>query len=211
MSSKKENIPLGVRQEFDDIDYWHKLSKTKLVKLPDGSTMSEYAYMKRFMHEAYANNFDRKNNKNNILKTKKQKQWATRNNNNTNRDVLNIIKKSGKIATLFHVSEADYKEEAEPWEDKLNTSTYEDAAIEMLKQSCEELALDYDIDTAKNLLRNYFRVKKFIRMIRLDMKNQKKRCTECNKSRLKNEYSSDKRTKDKLKTKCNTCEETNVS
>ena len=63
----KYNIPKGVRNEFDDVDYWHKLPKNKFVELPDGTKISVYEYMKKFMHEAYANNFSRNEPETNIL------------------------------------------------------------------------------------------------------------------------------------------------
>lgn len=208
--SKKDNIPLGVRQEFEDIDYWNKLSKVRNITLDNGEVVSEYEWMKKYMHEAYANNFDRQNNRNNILKTKEQKQWATRNNNNTNRDALNVIRKSGKMATLFHISETDFNEQKEDWEKVFTLSSYEKAAESLMQQNCEDLELDYSLENVKTILRTYFRIKKFITLLRRDMKNKKKRCEACNKSKLKTEFKADKRTKDGLRKVCQTCEEQNA-
>lgn len=166
----KRNIPKGVRQEFDDVDYWHKLSKKKKITLDNGEKISEYEYMKRFMHEAYGNNFSRKNPEDNIIQTDEQKKWARRNNNNTNRDALLVAKKMGALNALFDVEENEYPNEDEHWEKVFKTGTYEDAAKELLNETCNNLQIKYTIVNARALFRFYFRIKRFLKLVREDMK-----------------------------------------
>ena len=170
--SKKDNLPAGVRQEFDDIDYWHKLPKNKYVYV-NGVKYSVYEWMKKAMHEMYANNFDRKQPENNILQTEEQKKWARRNNNNTNRDALNVIKKSGLIATMFHITEGDFKAEHEDWEKEFVIRGYEAGAMELMKKTCKELDIELTKVNIKLILRMYFRMQKFLRLVRKDKKNKK--------------------------------------
>jgi len=171
--SKKTNIPKGVRQEFDDIDYWHKLPKNKFVTLPDGTKISEYEWMKKFMHESYGNNFSRENPETNILQTEDQKKWARRNNNNTNRDALLVSKKMGAMKTLFEIEKGAYDEKEEPWEIVLKTGTYEEALHSLIEESCNDFNISFSKLNTRSILRIYFRISKFIKMVRKDQRNQK--------------------------------------
>jgi hypothetical protein len=172
--SKKDNIPKGVRQEFEDIDYWHKLPKNKYVTMPDGSKISVYEYMKKFMHEAYGNNFSRENPESNILQTEEQKKWARRNNNNTNRDALNVIKKAGKMTTLFQIHDKVFSDQSsEDWEKAFKSGTYEQSFKTLLTQCSKELGIVLTDAKTQSILRVYFRIKKFLKMVRHDKRTQK--------------------------------------
>lgn len=203
--SKKDNIPLGVRQEFDDIDYWHKLPKNKFVTLDDGTKISYYDYMKKFMHEAYANNFSRTDQDGNILKTEEQKKWARRNNNNTNRDALNVIKKSGKMATLFYVEQGMIKDQIEPWEDIFKHDGLEQAFEEIMKMAADETGLLFTKKDVSAILRMYFRIKKFLQLMRKDRRNNEKKCVKCRRTKLKTEFYRHGSTKDGRMNKCANC------
>lgn len=203
--SKKDNIPKGVQQEFEDVDYWHKLPKNKYVTLADGTKLSVYEYMKKFMHESYANNFDRKDNSKNILRTKEQKQWATRNNNNTNRDALNVIKKSGKIATLFHIEETQYNTEVENWEKVFKIRGYEPSAKALMEKICEELGIELTNKNMRAILKIYFRFNKFLKLVRHDLKNNKRKCISCGRVKTVDNFGKDRRSKNGLKKRCEEC------
>lgn len=209
MSSKKDNISLGVQQEFEDIDYWHKLSKTKKARLKDGtlSHLTEYEWAKKFMHESYANNFDRKDNKNNILKTKEQQRWARRNNNNTNRDALNVAKKAGKFATLLQICEEEALADQGGWKKLFSTNNYEAAAKKLMQDTLGELELEYDSRKIKTLLRFNYKLKTLVSYIRSDIKAQKKKCSGCRKLQWKTHYYKDSRTRDGYRADCKTCYE----
>lgn len=166
----KHKAPKGVAQEFDDVDYWHKLSRTKRVPMPDGTYLTEYEYMKKFMAESYGNKFDRDNPESNILQTDEQKSWAIRNNNNTNRDALLVSKKMKTLNSLFEYQKLRYDKESEAWEKKFKTGTYEDALVAIMKQSCDEAGLDYGRANVRLLLNIYFRLNRFIKMVRKDQK-----------------------------------------
>lgn len=168
----KDNIPKGVRLEFDDVDYWHKLPKNKYVKLEDGSMISEYDYMKKFMHEYYGKGFDRQDDTKNILKTEEQKKEARRNNNNTNRDALLVSKKMGALNTLFQVEKGSFKEEVEDWENTFKTGTYDQALKHLVKDSCTEINIDFTKPNIRAILRIYFRISKFLKMVRRDKKTK---------------------------------------
>lgn len=200
--SKKDNLPLGVQLEFNDVDYWHKLSKTKIVP---GTKLTEYEWMRRFMHESYAHNFDREDNSKNILKKKEQKQWATRNNNVLNRDVWNLANKSGKFAQLLHISEdeADKKESA--WKKKFKSGDYDAAAFELIKESCEELGIKYNLINSKLLLRFNYRLKTLLSYIRADQRAQKKKCKVCKKTKSKTEFRKTKKSKNGYESICIEC------
>lgn len=173
--SKKDNLPLGVQLEFEDVDYWHKLDKIKKVyTLDDGTKLTEYEYMKKFMHENYGNNFSRKNPKSNILQTDEQKKAARRNNNNTNRDALLVSRKMGALNVLFQIEQTEAGREEEAWEKTFKTGTYNDALKELVGLSCEELEIDCTKQNIRVILRIYFRIKKFISMVRKDKKNERK-------------------------------------
>lgn len=204
--SKKDNLSLGVQQEFADIDYWHKLPRNKFVTLKDGTKISVYEYMKKFMHESYANNFDRTNHDNNILQTEEQKVWARRNNNNTNRDALNVIKKSGKIATIFHLEETASNVETEAWEDVFKLSGYEAAAESLTKKICEELGISLTYKNQRNILKIYFRFAKFLKLLRSDIKHAQIRCKACGKNKYADMFADDKRTHNGKKKRCIECE-----
>lgn len=167
----KDNLSKGVRQEFDDVDYWHKLPKNKFVTLEDGTKISIYNYMKKFMHEGYANNFDRDNPETNILQTEEHKKWARRNNNNTNRDALLVSKKMGALSALFQIEKGTYVVDEEPWETQFKNESYEAALHGLVKQCCEEMGLNFDKKHIRLILKAYFRITKFLRMVRKDKKN----------------------------------------
>ena len=170
--SKKDNLPRGVQLEFEDVDYWHKLDKVKKVyTLADGTKLTEYEYMKKFMHEYYGNNFSRKDADSNIIQTKEMKSQAIRNNNNTNRDALLVSRKMGALNALFQVEQTEIGRSVEPWENTFKTDTYNAAIKELIKQCCEELEIDYTKPNIRVILRIYFRIKKFISMVRKDKKN----------------------------------------
>lgn len=175
MSKKKGskfNIPKGVRAEFDDVDYWHKLPKNRFVELADGTKISEYEYMKRFMHEFYGKGFDREDDTKNILQTDEQKKEARRNNNNTNRDALLVSKKMGALNTIFQIEKGAYSDTSDAWEKTFKNESYNAAIKELLTTSCDELDIEYNTRTATLLLRTYFRIKKFLKMLRKDMKTR---------------------------------------
>ena len=171
--SKKDNIPKGVRQEFDDIDYWHKIPKNKYVTLPDGTKISEYEWMKKFMHEAYANNFSRQEPETNILQSEEHKRWARRNNNNTNRDALLVAKKMGAMKTLFEIEKGTYNTIEEDWETKFKKGTYEAALHSLIEESCTEVSIPFTKLNIRVILRIYFRISRFIKMVRRDQRNKK--------------------------------------
>lgn len=205
MSVKKDKIPLGVRQEFDDIDYWHKLPKNKFTTLPDGTKISHYEYMKKFMHEAYANNFSRTEPETNILQTEDQKKWARRNNNNTNRDALNVIKKAGKMSTLFYVEEHQIKDIDEDWEVVFKMRGYEPAFEEIMKLTADETGLPFTKKDVSAILRMYFRIRKFLQLMRKDRQNNEKKCNACNRTKPKAEFHKHNRSKDGRTKKCAAC------
>lgn len=169
----KDNIPKGVRNEFDDVDYWHKLPKNKYVTLKDGTKISIYEYMKKFMHEAYANNFSRDEPETNILQTEEHKKWARRNNNNTNRDALLVSKKMGAISTLFQIEKGAYDTKLEHWETQFKLGTYEDSLHALIEQSCEDVGIEFSKLNTRVILKIYFRINKFIKMVRKDQRNKK--------------------------------------
>jgi hypothetical protein len=172
--TRKEKIPKGVRQEFDDIDYWDKLKKSdEMITLENGTTLPVYDYMKKFMQEAYGNGFSRKTPEDNILQTEDQKKWARRNNNNTNRDALNVSKKTDRLTNSDFLLERGQINEAEAWEDTLKVGSYDDALNHLLVITAEELGYPVDKKTKQGLLRFYFRIKKFLRYIRKDKQNER--------------------------------------
>ena len=172
--SKKDNIPKGVQLEFEDVDYWHRLDNVKKVyTLGDGTKLTEYEYMKKFMHEYYGNNFSRQDDKANILQTEEQKRAARRNNNNTNRDALLVSRKMGALNALFEVDQREFEEAKEPWESQFKSGTYNKAAKMIISQCCDELKLDYTNGNIRAILRIYFRIKKFLKMVRKDKRNKK--------------------------------------
>lgn len=173
--SKKDNLPRGVQLEFEDIDYWRKLPKNKFVTLPDGSRISIYNYMKKFMHEAYANNFSRSEPESNILQTEESKKWARRNNNNTNRDILligqksNTLKMFGTGDTLVIPAEG----QEEGWENTFKNKPYKECLDEILQLCCEDLEIVYNDSSAKALMAVYSRISRFLRLVKKDQKLQK--------------------------------------
>lgn len=170
--TKKERIPMGVRQEFEDVDYWSKLIKSKeTVRLPDGSVIPVYNYMKKFMQESYGNGFSRKDPKKNILQTEEQKKWARRNNNNTNRDALNVARKSDRLTNSEFLLEKGHFDELEAWEHDIKVQGYEAALDKLLDISTKELGCHQTQATKRSLLRFYFRIKKFLRYVRKDKQN----------------------------------------
>lgn len=180
----KRNLPKGVQLEFDDIDYWHKLPKTKDIELPNGEMISAYEYMKKFMHESYANNRDRQNPENNIMELPEQKSWGNRNNNNLNRDALNVINKSaqvlkvvnksGYISAAYHVSNETYKNQEEPWQKVFKKAGHEPAAVKLMEQTCDELGIDLNKLNIEKIFRIYFRIKRFLKEVRIDKRNKNK-------------------------------------
>ncbi len=171
--SKKDNIPKGVRDQFDDIDYWHKLPKNKYVTLDDGTKISEYEWMKKFMHEAYANNFSRSEPETNILQSEEHKKWARRNNNNTNRDALQVSKKMGAMKTLFEIEKGTYDKDEENWEEKFREENYEASLHSLVEESCTEVDIPFTKRNIRVILRIYFRISRFIKLVRRDQRNQK--------------------------------------
>lgn len=170
----KDNIPKGVQEEFNDIDYWHKLPKTKYVTLKDGTKISYYDYMKKFMHEAYGNSFDRENPETNILQTEEHKKWARRNNNNTNRDALLVSKKMGALNALFQIEKKEFTED-ESWESEFKTGSYEKSLHSLIKTCCDELNITFTKAKIRGIFKIYFRISKFIKMVRKDQKLRKER------------------------------------
>lgn len=205
--SKKDKISLGVRQEFDDIDYWHKLDKVKPAhQLKDGTWLTEYEFMKKFMHEAYGGNFDRKDDSGNILQTKEQKSWAIRNNNNTNRDTLNVIKKSNKWMQLIQERNNDTEiTSEEPWVKTFTLENYESAFEELSDYTVSSLNLTSDQLTGLDIIRIYFRVKRFLSLVRKDRKNKMKKCKQCKKTKDRSQFYKHGQTKDKIMNKCKEC------
>lgn len=172
--TKQERIPAGVRQEFDDIDYWSNLKKSKeTIKLPDGSKMSVYNYMKKFMQEAYGNGFSRAQPEKNILQTEEQKKWARRNNNNTNRDALNVGRKTNRLTASDFLINKSKPEGREEWEDLLKVNSYDSAIESLLVLTGKELGVKINKYEKLALLRFYFRIKKLLRYIRKDKQNER--------------------------------------
>jgi hypothetical protein len=172
--SKKDNLPRGVQLEFEDVDYWHKLDKIKKVyTLKDGTKLTEYEYMKKFMHEFYGNNFSRKDPDSNILQEEDVKKEARRNNNNTNRDALLVSRKMGALNVLLQIEQTEVGQAVEPWEETYKTGTTNEALKQLVLQSCEELEIDYTKSNIRVILRIYFRIKKFLKMVRKDKKNER--------------------------------------
>lgn len=201
----KNNLSKGVRNEFDDIDYWHKLSKNKFITLEDGSKISEYHYMKKFMHEAYGNNFDRKNPDSNILQTEDHKKWARRNNNNTNRDALSVIKKSGKMNTLFQLENSSFGDDREDWEKEFKLGSYEESFECLARHSAEDLGVQYSKTTIMAIIRIYLRIAKFLKLVRFDQRNQVKICTRCGHEKASTEFHKHATSRDGRMKKCKTC------
>lgn len=174
MSVKKDRIPAGVRQEFDDVDYWNKLKKSKeTFTLKDGTVLTAYEYMKKFMHEAYGKGFYKYKDDHNILQTQEQKKWAIRNNNNTNRDALNVAKKAHKLNNTQYMLEKGVKDLNEPWEETLKIGKVEDALDHLLAITAEELNIKLTNGSKKNILKVYFRIKKLLIHMRKDRLNNK--------------------------------------
>lgn len=172
--TKKERIPAGVRQEFDDVDYWDKLKKSdETVELENGTVVPVYEYMKRFMQEAYGNGFSRKSPEDNILQTEDQKRWARRNNNNTNRDALNVARKTSRLTTSDFLIEKGAIEEVEAWEEKIKVGTYDEALDSLLAISGSELKICMDRQQKAAMLRFYFRIKRLLKYIRKDRNNER--------------------------------------
>lgn len=173
--SKKNKIPKGVRLEFEDIDYWHKLPKNKYVKLPNGDRVSHYEYMKKFMHEYYGNSFSRSDPKSNILQTAEQKQEATRNNNSTNRDALLVSKKIGTLNAVFQIEKGAYDHSAEEWFNVFKEETYEKSLNTLIDTCVSELELMNSPKLQKIIFRIYFRLNKFIKLVKYDLKHNEDR------------------------------------
>jgi hypothetical protein len=203
--SKKDNLSLGVRQEFDDIDYWHKLPKNKFVTLKNGKKISIYEYMKKYMHESYANNFSRSDPESNILQTEEHKREARRNNNNTNRDALNVIKKSGKMSSLFYVEEGNINDNPEPWEDAFKYGELEQSFDQLMQMTAQETGLPFTKKDVSAILRMYFRIRKFLQLMRKDRQNNEKKCEKCNKTKLKTDFYRHGTSKDGRMKKCANC------
>ena len=173
--SKKHKVPLGLQQEFNDVDYWHKLdNRKKIYSLGDGTKLTEYEYMKRFMHEHYGNKFDRHDDSKNILKTEKQKKEARRNHNNTHRDALLVSKKMGALKTLFQVEKTQYNSETEKWEDTFKVGSYEDALKDVVQHCCDDFDIEYTNMNVRKILKTYFRLTKYVKLVRVDIRTQKK-------------------------------------
>lgn len=165
---------MGVRQEFDDIDYWDKLLKSnETVTLEDGTVLSAYDYMKKFMQEAYGNGFSRQQPDANILQTEDQKKWARRNNNNTNRDALNVARKTDRLTNSEFLIERGANIEPEEWETTIKVGTYDEALNHLLVITANELGYPMDQMTKRGLLRFYFRIKKFLQYVRKDKQNER--------------------------------------
>ena len=207
--SKKDNLSKGVQDEFADIDYWHKLPRNRYVTLPNGEKISEYEWMKKAMHEMYANNFSRSNPDSNILQTDEQKEWARRNNNNTNRDALNVIKKANKMSTIFHLEEEMFKDSGkEKWEDDFKTGNYGESFKSLIDFSAEELGLTYTREDTKAILRMYFRIRKFLKMLKHDRKIHVKKCKVCKTTKPVSEFRRHNSSRDGYVKKCKGCYET---
>lgn len=171
--SKKHKIPVGVQMEFADVDYWHKLSRKKTILMEDGTRLSEYEYMKRFMHEYYGNRFDRQDDAKNILQTEDQKKEARRNNNNLNRDALMKSKKMGALNVLYQVEKTQYDEIEESWETTFKKGTYNQALKELLRVCCDDFNISYTKLNVRKLFKVYFRLTKFIKLVRVDKRTRK--------------------------------------
>lgn len=170
---KSRTLTQGVRQEINDVDYWHKLPKNRYTTLPNGEKISIYDYMVKFMREAYGNEFDRENPEKNILQTSEHKSWARRNNNNTNRDALLVSKKMGALNTLYQVVAGEYGKKREKWEEVFRDSDYEEAFHEAMKQSCDEVNIEFDKIGIKSILTVYFRINRFIKLVKKDQRENK--------------------------------------
>jgi hypothetical protein len=163
-----------LKEEYGDVDYWDKLSREKTIKLKNGEMISEYEWLKKFIGENYGSGFDRDNTKNNILRTKKQKAQAIRNNNTINRDALTRGVKKGIVTSLLenklYPTSSDLNEEQ--WEIDFKESTYTESFISLCEQCCEELGFEYSEESPTKFLRIYLRVKRFFRMVRQDKGNK---------------------------------------
>lgn len=172
IKTKKERIPRGVRLEFEDVDYWSKLKKSKeTYTLKDGTVLSAYEFMKKFMRESYGNGFSVKKPVSNILQTTEQKKWAYRNNNNLKRDALLVATKSFKSTNSDFLIEMGENKVYEDWEDTMKVDSYDEALDALFKTSISELGYLDDHSTRRGLLTFYFRLKKYLSYIRKDNKN----------------------------------------
>jgi hypothetical protein len=163
--SKKDRVPKGVEMEMKDVDYWRKLSKKPSIPMPDGSTISEYDYMNKFMKEYYGGGFTKNNAE--ILQTEDQMKEARRNNHNLERDAFIAAKKNNFIKPL-NGTELFSKEVKEPWERLFVTGTDEQAKDALLSQSCFELGIEYNEYNVKNIYKTFKRIKKLIQLIKRD-------------------------------------------
>jgi len=170
----KNNLSKGVRNEFDDIDYWHKLPKNQFVTLKDGTRISVYEYMKKFMHESYGNNFSRSEPDSNILQSEVDKKWARRNNNNTNRDALLVSKKMGALNQLFDNQEDNNDEVVGSWEWTFKRDSYHEALNVLIKEICDSFKISFTKENIKLIINIYVKLNKFVRMIKKDKKNKGK-------------------------------------
>lgn len=206
MKSKKERIPLGVRQEFDDIDYWNKLKKSdETFTLEDGTVLSAYDYMKKFMHEAYGKGFYKAEEGQGILQTQEQKSWAIRNNNNTNRDALNVARKTNRLSNSEFLLERGAKSEPEAWEQTLKNGTYQDGLDHLLEMAASELKIELTKESKRVILKLYFRITKLMRYMRKDKKNKIKQCKTCNQAKAVQEFYRHNSTKDGYQHVCKQC------
>jgi hypothetical protein len=127
--------------------------------------------MKQFMQEAYGNGFSRQHPEKNVLQTDDQKRWAIRNNNNTNRDALNVAKKAHTLTNSEFLLQKGYLDQTESWETLLKLEGTDAGLEELLSLSTKEIGCGSDARTKRALLRFYLRIKKFLRYVRKDKKN----------------------------------------
>lgn len=84
-----------VRQEYADIDYVDKLSDEPTIEMPDGSIISEKAWMNKFMDEELNASF--KNDSRDITQDSENKKRIYGNNNARNRCMYGIAKASNLV------------------------------------------------------------------------------------------------------------------
>lgn len=170
--SKKDNVPKGVERELKDVDYWRKLSKKPSIPMPDGSLVSQYDWMNKFMKEYYGNDFYNAPKGQQILTTKEQQKDAIRNNNNLKRDAFLVSGKAGMLYFTPNIERVNIDEIKEPWEKEFVYGDTSVAQDKLFRQSCEDLNIEFTETNIIRLIMIFKRIKKYLRLVRRDQRTQ---------------------------------------
>lgn len=179
---KKHRYSKGVQNEIDDLDY--------LDKLPQ----KEREWMEQFMYENYGNGSYHIEPDKRILKTEEQLKDARRNNNNTNRDALAYIKKTGMALNADDIMYKLHNEEEHDWQSVYKQFGFNETVFFLCEDAATELGLTANMKMARILCKFYVRMKKLRLMLKKDGELTPKRCEECNISRPKVHFADDLRT-----------------